>query len=106
MPVGPAIVATTSSTIASTTACYAAAVANAVKACGTVVRVEPFEFVKILNRKQNPMVVQATGGFFSTHHKYLTSYKGLAFYCKSSQPIQMGEGIEVISANKISIPDV
>ena len=67
----------------------AAAVAQAIKASGAIVRGEPEDFLRILSRQQEPLVVQATGGFFSTSYQYLSSYKGLAFYTKSSFPLTL-----------------
>jgi hypothetical protein len=40
-------------TAATTSAVYLAAIANAVKACGTVVRLEPEEFSRILTLIEN-----------------------------------------------------
>src|SRR5687767_77785 len=54
-------------------ATIAAAIANAIRASGVVVRVEPQDFVNILRRTEKPLVVYAQGGFFSTNHQYLTS---------------------------------
>lgn len=83
-----------------------AAVANAVKACGTVVRLEDHEFARLLSRMNEPLVVTATGGFFSTNYQYLTSYKGLAFFCKASKPLDLPADTELVKAKKISIPDI
>ena len=87
-------------------AAHRARVANAIKACGAIVSVAPFEFVKILARMEAPLIVGATGGLFSTHYKYLTTYRGLTFYCKSSTPLDVPSGAEIIDANKIVIPDL
>ena len=97
--------AATSSASASAAAA-AAALSNAVKACGCLVKVEPEEFLRVLARVEEPLVVYATGGLFSTHHKYLTSYKGLVFHCKHPQPLRMPPDAEVIRARRLSIPDV
>ncbi len=85
-------------------AAAAAAVAQAIKASGAIVRVEPADFLRILSRQQEPLVVQATGGFFSTSYQYLSSYKGLAFYTKSSFPLTLPNGCEIVQAQKIWIP--
>ena len=37
-------------------------IANAVKASGTVVRIEPAEFLKILKKIESPLIVYAEGG--------------------------------------------
>ncbi len=92
--------------IAASTAAASAAIANAVKACGTIVHVEPDEFVKILSFQKNPLIVQARGGFLTKSFKYLTGYKGLAFFCKSRTELPLPGESQRIQANKISIPDM
>jgi hypothetical protein len=79
-------------------------IANAVKASGTVVRVEPSEFAKLLTRAESPLVIYTQGGLISTNHQYLISYKGFAFYTKSDEPIDLPKNAEVIVADKIWIP--
>jgi hypothetical protein len=83
----------------------AAAIAQATKASGAIVKVEPEEFTKILNRAQAPLVVVAYGGVFSKTYKYLTSYKGLFFYTKSHDPVPMPSRAETVPADKIWIPN-
>lgn len=85
-------------------AAAAAAIANAIKASGVVVRVEPQDFLNILRKVDNPLVIYAEGGIFSKNYQYLTSYKGFAFFAKSSQPITFGFQIEIVRAGKIWIP--
>ena len=85
-------------------AAAAAAIANAIKASGVLVRVTPEDFAAILRRTERPLVVASQGGFFSTSYKYLTSYKGLAFYTKSRTPLVLPTGAEIVNAKGISIP--
>lgn len=85
-------------------AAVAAAIAKAIKASGAIVKMEPEEFIKILHRVEKPLVVNATGGFLNTQHRYLTSYKGLFFYTSSSDPLQLPGSVELIAAKKIWIP--
>jgi hypothetical protein len=82
----------------------AAATANAIRASGVLVWVKPEEFSKILARARDPLVVMAKGGIFSTKYEYLMSYKGLAFYCKSGEPLTLASGVEVVLANSMMIP--
>ena len=79
-------------------------IAEAVKASGTVVRIEPAEFEKILKKVENPLVVYAQGGVISTNHQYLVSYKGFAFYTKADEEIALPRNAEVVVADKIWIP--
>jgi len=85
-------------------AAAAAAIANAIKASGAIVRVQPQDFLAILGRSQSPLVVIAPGGLFQGKYNYLTSYKGLAFFAKSSEPLMLGGNVEVVQAGKIWIP--
>ena len=82
----------------------AAAVAQAIKASGAVVRMEPDDFLAILKRQPRPLVVHATGGFFSTNYQYLTSYKGLAFFTKASAPLDLPPDTELIQAKRFWMP--
>ena len=80
-----------------------AAIAEAIKASGAIVRVEPRDFETILSRAESPLVVTAKGGFLYRKFCYLTAYKGLVFYTKSEVPIPL-DGVETIAAKKIWIP--
>lgn len=96
---------TTAATSAATSAAIAAAIANAVKASGTLVRLEPAELQKILERQEAPLVVVAIHkGMFSTKHEYLTSYRGFGFYTKSKEPLHLPSGAEVVAAKQIWMP--
>ena len=81
-----------------------AAIANAVKASGAIVRVEPEEFLKILRKVEKPLVVTTKGGFIKANHQYLTGYKGLVFYTKSSTPLMLSSSAEVVVSKQIWIP--
>lgn len=90
---------------AATGAAAAAAIANATKASGVLVRVEPEDFQAILERQDEPLVVEARGGFMSGgKHQYLTTYKGLAFFTKSDEPVPLPGTAQRVRANKIWIP--
>ena len=79
--------------------------ANAIKAFGTVVTVEPEEFSKILSIQPEPLIAAAEGGVFKTNYRYLTSCKGLAFFTKSPAPLELPADAVVITAESIDIPD-
>ncbi|MCA1630403.1 MAG: hypothetical protein LC785_11660 [Acidobacteria bacterium] len=85
-------------------AAVVAAIANATKASGVVVRVSTGNFLAILERIEAPLVVHASGGVFSTSYQYLTSYKGLAFYVKSREPIPLPTTTELVRAKSIWMP--
>jgi hypothetical protein len=85
-------------------AAAAAAIANAIKASGVLVQVEPAEFSKLLARSEDPLVVYARPrGLFSKKHTYLMSYGGLAFHTASVEPLDIGRA-QVVTARSISIP--
>ncbi|HEX6732594.1 MAG TPA: hypothetical protein VF074_21425 [Pyrinomonadaceae bacterium] len=86
------------------TAAIMAAIANAIKASGVVVRVSPEDFQKVLAKADKPLVVWSQGGFFSRNYQYLTSYKGFAFFTKSGPPLELSPKIETVVADKIWIP--
>jgi hypothetical protein len=86
-------------------AAAAAAIAQAVKASGAIVRMEPDDFVQIVYRAEEPVVVMATSKIFGkVNYKYITSYKGLAFYTKSPRQLSLGIGTETVYAKQIWIP--
>ena len=82
----------------------AAAIAKATKASGVLVKLDPEEFAKLLIRVKDPLIVIAEGGFFSKNFQYLMSYKGLAFFTTSANPLLLPSGAEVVSAARIWIP--
>ena len=84
-------------------AAAAAAIAQAIKASGVLVRLESGEFLKVLRRVENPLVVIAQGGWFSGRYQYLFSYKGLTFFTKSKAPVDLPP-CEIVTAGQIWIP--
>lgn len=89
---------------ASAAAGAAVEIANAIRASGAIVSVEPGDFEAILKRIDAPLVVRSQGGIFSTNYHYLTSYKGLIFYTKTPTPLMLSPSVETINARKIWIP--
>jgi hypothetical protein len=85
-------------------AAHAAAIANAIKASGVLVRVDPTEFLRILHRAEESVIVVARGGLFRSYWRYLTSYKGLAFHTKSAEQLPLPGRAEIVNADAISIP--
>ncbi len=92
--------------VGATTAAVAAnAIADAIKASGAIVRVKPPDFETILKKADEPLVVFAETGIFSTKYQYLTPYKGLVFFTKNDTELLLPKDCEIIRAKKISIPD-
>ena len=84
----------------------AAALANAIKASGVLVRVTPADFLAIIKRADEPLVVIGKGGYFKKHYRYLTSYKGLAFHTQSAEALVLPSRVEIVGAKQISIPEM
>jgi hypothetical protein len=82
-----------------------AAMANAIKAAGAVVFVEAEEFLKILARTQEPLVVTADGGFFKHRYQYLTGYKGMVFFANTEEAIPLPADAVIVKAGKIWVPN-
>ncbi len=91
--------------MATSAAAAHAANVQALKASGTIVRLEPEVFLKLINKSEAPLVVTAPGGCFRKHIKYLTSYKGLAFYTQSPTPLSLPNKAEVVAARAIWMPN-
>jgi hypothetical protein len=81
-----------------------AAMIQAAKASGVIVRIEPSDFAALAAKIGDPLVVAARGGFFNKSFDYLMSYKGLAFYTRSPDSISLPSATEVVAATKIWIP--
>jgi hypothetical protein len=86
------------------TAAAASSMIQAIKASGAIVRVDPNSFSEILRKSDSPLVVTSEGWLFGRTYQYLTSYKGLCFFTKAPQPIQLPGRSEVVSASRIWIP--
>lgn len=86
-------------------AAAAAAMARAIKASGAIVKVDPDVFQKIAGKMDEPLIVRAIGGWRTKHYKYITSYKGLFFFTKSPVELSFVSRAEMITADKIWIPE-
>jgi hypothetical protein len=82
----------------------AVAIAQAIKAAGVFVQVEPRDFQQILYRAENPLVVVSKVGVFNKKHQYLLSYRGFVFSTKSETQIHLPSGAEVVTAARVWMP--
>ena len=80
-------------------------VAQATKASGAIVRLQAADFLRLLDRAPEPLVVVAKGGVFRDSYKYLTGYKGLVLFTKSDRELVLPRHCEVVAAEKIWIPE-
>jgi hypothetical protein len=83
-----------------------AAMVNAIKATGVVVRLEPGDWMQVLSRTERPLVVIGRGGVFKKRNQYLTSYRGLAFFTTTADTLVMPPRCEIVQAKSISVPDL
>jgi hypothetical protein len=77
---------------------------NAVKMNGVFVRITPQDFLKLINEKENLMIVHSETGIFTNQYLYLTSYNGFIFYCKNKEQLPLPSKHEKIFSNSISLP--
>lgn len=82
----------------------AAVIADAIRASGAIVRVENDDFLRIIKRAEKPLVVMKQKSFWSPSFKYISSFKGLAFFTKSAEPLRLPSDTELIMAKSMSIP--
>jgi hypothetical protein len=82
----------------------AAAIAEAAKASGAIVKISPEGFRTLLQRSKEPLVVVSTGGVFTKKFEYLMGYKGLIFFTSSKEQLGFPSSTEIVTAQKIWIP--
>jgi len=82
-----------------------AAIQEAIKASGAIVKIAPNEFSNLISKMDDGIVIEkGDKGFFDSGYKYSTSYKGFIFYCKSRNQITIPSRLEKIKANRIWVP--
>jgi|RhiMethySRZTD1v2_1073278.scaffolds.fasta_scaffold51309_7 hypothetical protein len=83
-------------------AAAAAAIAQAIKASGAIVQVEPEPFTRLLAANAQGLVVHAPSAF--SRHKYIMGYRGLVFWTKTREPLYVPSTVQVVEAKKIWVP--
>lgn len=73
---------------------------------GVFVKLQPEDFQNLLSRNEGLAVVATSTTFFGTTYTYVTSYKGLVFYCKTKSQLSISSRHETIVAQSISLPVV
>ncbi|MEL7562365.1 hypothetical protein [Dehalogenimonas sp. 4OHTPN] len=81
-----------------------AAMVNAVKASGVLIRVDAQDFIFIASKTRDPLIVTAKSGWRGQKFAYLTSYKGLAFHTETPQQLDLPGDAEVVNAQQIWVP--
>lgn len=77
---------------------------NALKMSGVFVKLDRSDFQNLLNRNENLAVVVYESNFFGTKFTYITSHKGLAFFCKTKEALSVPGRHEVFNAKSITLP--
>ena len=90
--------------ILSETGAARAALVQATRASGVLVRVKPDAFLEITGNARGALVVVSITGIWQHEYHYLTSYKGLAFYTKSKRELDLPGDVELVNAKQIWIP--
>ncbi len=82
-----------------------AAINEAIKASGAIVKIGPYEFSHLISKMEDGIVIEkGNNGFFDSAYKYSTSYKGFIFYCKSREQITIPTRLEKVKARSIWVP--
>ena len=81
------------------------AIAQAVKASGSIVQVDREAFEQILQRTDRKLVIAcpARTKLFGSH-QYAVNYQGFTFYLKAKELIRIPPGFEIIEAKRIWVP--
>lgn len=85
----------------------AAAAMNALNAAGGMVRVQPEDFVAVVDRTADALVIYSQTKNWLTGRntfQYLTSYKGLSFVTMAFSELALPKGVELIKARSIYLP--
>jgi hypothetical protein len=77
-------------------------VTQAGRSSGLLVRLSPEEFSRLVSRTSDQLVVVVEG---DSHYHYLTSHKGVPFYTRSQNRLQLPPNAEVVIAEGMSLPD-
>jgi hypothetical protein len=85
-------------------AAAAAIIAEANKASGAIVKVEPEAFRSIVDHCEKPLIIARKSTFISTSYQYLTSYRGFIFYTRSKDPLLFKSTAEMVKTDRIWIP--
>lgn len=79
------------------------AAVNAVAQARAVVNCEPGALLRVLERNKGGLVATTErSGFFNSTYQSLTSYKGIAFFTASKEPLILPAGLEIFTADSIS----
>jgi hypothetical protein len=69
-----------------------------------VINTDPDVFLRVVERNRDGLVVMSQSGLLRTKYCYLTSYKGLTFYCESTKRLNLSPNVELLTAESIEAP--
>jgi hypothetical protein len=69
---------------------------------GTGVRLKCEDFLNIIAKNPEPLVIVTVEGFFTKIYKYATAYRGFIFFTESLDRLEFASNIELIQAQGIS----
>ena len=83
-----------------------AAMVQATKASGVIVRVDEAAFLTLVDMNPEPVVVSAPHNIFlgKKRIRYMTSYRGLAFVTESKGELIISDHADRVMAQKIWLP--
>lgn len=78
----------------------------AAASAGAMVRLEPADFLRLVDQSENPVVVYANFRLIFTvwSHHYVMPYKGLTVVTRSAQPLLLPKAVELIQAKSMWLP--
>jgi hypothetical protein len=90
--------------MSSAAAASAGAIIQATRAFGVIVRIDPADFLALVEQAPEPLVVHAPGGFFAAGHHYLASHRGIVFVVRTRQQLRLPHHCQVVEAKRIWLP--
>jgi len=69
----------------------AAAAVHWIRAAGTIVQVDPRQFIEVVNkfRDRGIVVVHGVSGVISKRHVYITGIHGVVFFCETTEKLPL-----------------
>ena len=86
------------------TAAAGIAAMQAIKTSCSFVRVQPEDFLSVLQRNKGLLVIAGAGGLFSSKYQYMTNYKGFTFFTTSKSELALPGDIELIRTKTFWVP--
>jgi len=79
--------------------------AGATPGTNVVINTDSDVFLSVVERNKDGLVVMCQSGLLRMKYRYLTSYKGLIFYCESAERLNLSPKIELLTAESIQVPE-